>query len=197
MTLWSSATLLFFVLDPFGNIPKVLVALKHMDRRRRDRVLVRELLIALGVILLFLFVGEHLLKVMHVTKESLKVGGGVILFLIALRMVFPSQSVSADAEAEDPFIVPLAIPYFAGPATLATVVVLGSGQPDRRHVWVLAVLLAWLASGVTLLAGNRLAGVLGKRGLIATERLMGMILVAIAAEMLLTGVRAFLAASSP
>lgn len=194
MTLWSSAALLFFVLDPFGNVPKVLIALKNMDRRRRDRILVRELLIALGVILTFLFVGEHLLRIMHVTEQSLTIGGGVILFLIALRMVFPGSGAPIQEEGEEPFIVPLAVPYFAGPATIATVIFLGSGEPERRPVWVAAVFLAWLGAGLVILAGNRLASVLGKRGLAATERLMGMVLVAISVEMLMRGVSAFLAA---
>lgn len=192
MSLVSSATVLFFVLDPFGNVPKVLVALRGIEKKRREQILVRELLIALAVIVLFLYVGQSVLEMMHVSQMSLSAGGGFLLLLIAIRMVFPPAPIAgADETSEEPFIVPLAIPYFAGPATLATVAVMGTKQPELRHVWLGAVFLAWGLAAVIMFFGSRLAGLLGKRGLVATERLMGMILVAIAVEMLFNGIAQF------
>ncbi len=191
MTLWSAATLLFFVLDPFGNVPKVLVTLQHAKTRRREQILLRELVIALMVMLLFLFLGRRVLDVMQLSQEALTVGGGIVLFLIGVRMVFPVSSNGVVAPEEEPFVVPLAIPYIAGPATLATVTVMGSDQPDRWPVWLAAVMLAWLAAATIILLGNRLAGLIGRRGLVALERLMGMVLIAIAVEMLFRGIRAY------
>ena len=191
MTLLSTAALLFFILDPFGNVPKFLVALRGTAREQRDRIMVRELAIALSVMVVFLFVGQHLLDLMHVTEKSLSVGGGLLLLMIAFRMVFPAPVDPDQAGEPEPFIVPLAIPYFAGPATLATVAVLGSSEPGRIWVWLAAIFLAWLAASTVILLGSRIAGVLGSRGLIAIERVMGMLLIAIAVEMLFTGVASF------
>ncbi len=191
MSLWSAATLVFFVLDPFGNVPKVLVTLKHTQSKRRDRVLVRELVIALVVIVMFLFLGRRILDVMHLSQEALSVGGGIVLFLIAIRMIFPPAEVVGDPADDEPFVVPLAVPYFAGPATLATVTVMGSDQPSRWPTWLAAVVIAWLAAAIIMVLGNRLAGLVGRRGLVAMERLMGMVLVAISVEMLFRGFRTF------
>ena len=192
-SLLSSATVLFFILDPFGNVPKVLVTMRGIEKSRRERILVRELLIALGLMVVFLFAGQPILNAMNVSQKSLSVGGGVLLLLIAIRMVFPpaSNGQGEQAETEEPFIVPLAIPYFAGPATLATVAVMGTKQPDQRHVWLGAIVAAWFVASLVMFFGSRLAGVLGKRGLVATERLMGMILVMISVEMLFTGIASF------
>src|SRR5262245_45079711 len=107
-------------MDPLGNIPFFLAALQPVDPARRTRVVVRELLIAYGVMVIFLFAGQHLLGLLHISEPALTIAGGVILFLIAVRMVFPSphQSGHEDVEGE-PFVVPLAIPYVAGPSLLA------------------------------------------------------------------------------
>jgi len=193
MTLLSSAAVLFFILDPFGNVPKVLVVLKNIEKRRREQILIRELLIALGIMVLFLFAGHTFLELMHVSQKSLSVGGGFLLLLIAIRMVFPPTAQGAEGDdAEEPFIVPLAVPYFAGPASLATIAVMGSGEPSERMVWLGAIVLAWFIASTIMFFGSRLAGLIGKRGLIATERLMGMILIAIAVEMLFTGIGEFI-----
>jgi MarC family membrane protein len=193
MDILASALLLFLIIDPFGNIPVFLSVLKDVEPSRRTRIVVRELLIALGVLLAFLFGGRYLLTVMGISEPALTVAGAILLFLIALRMVFPSPKGLFDEQiAGEPFIVPLAIPFVAGPSAMATVLLIGSGDAEHWPEWVAAVLLAWLGASVMLLLGARLAGVLGKRGLIAMERLMGMLLVAIAVEMFLSGVSAFL-----
>jgi multiple antibiotic resistance protein len=193
VTTVSAAILLFLVIDPFGNIPFFLTALKTVSPARHVRVIVRELLVALGVLVAFLFIGPGLMRALQISDPSLTVGGGIILFLIALRMVFPSSMHVETLIEGEPFIVPLAIPYVAGPSALASVLLLTSREPSRRWEWLAAILLAWSLSGVILLLATRLRHLLGDRGLIAMERLMGMVLVAVAAQMLMTGVARFVA----
>ena len=192
MTITSAAVLFFLVLDPLGNIPFFFAALKPVPPARRGRVIVRELLIAYTVMVAFLFAGQSLLGLLHISEPALTIAGGVILFLIALRMVFPSPEKSMQEElGGEPFIVPLAIPYVAGPSLLAAELLLMSREPERWPEWLLALTLAWLASAVIIMLGSRLSAYLGQRGLVALERLTGMILVAIAIQMFLTGVERF------
>ena len=189
MTTASAAFLLFLVMDPLGNIPFFLHALACCEPARQSRVVIRELLIAYGVMVAFLFVGAQLLRLLAVTEPALTIAGGVVLFLIALRMVFPSPERSMQAKIEgEPFIVPLAIPYVAGPSTLATEVLLMSREPGRWPEWLLALTIAWLATAVIIALGSQLSRFLGQRGLIAMERLMGMVLVAVAIQQFLTGI---------
>jgi len=189
MTLLSATVLLFLVMDPLGNIPFFLSALKHVPAERQRRVIVRELLIALLALLLFLFLGRYAMTVLGLSESALGIAGGVILLLIALRMIFPSREHPLEEPMDvEPFIVPLAIPYVAGPSSLATVLLLMSREPQRWPTWLLAVVLAWAVSAAILFAGIMLRRLLGERGLIAIERLMGLVLVTIAVEMLMTGV---------
>ncbi len=188
MTLASAIVLLFLVIDPFGNVPFFVAALRSVEPERRRRVIVRELLIAYLVMVVFLFAGEPFLKVLGISGPALTIAGGVILFLIALRMVFPIRGRTTEEEVNgEPFIVPLAIPYVAGPSVLAVELLLMSDEPERWPVWLLAITAAWAATSVVVLFGSQVAERLGARGLIAIERLMGMILVAIAIQMFLTG----------
>ena len=192
MSLWNAAILLFLVLDPFGNIPFFLAGLKDVEPGRHHRVVARELLVALAVLVVFLLTGPGLMKLLGITGPSLTVGGGVILFLIALRMVLPSGGTHSEAmPAGEPFIVPLAIPYVAGPSALASVLFISSREPSRWPEWLLAVFLAWGATAIILAVASRLRHVIGDRGLVAMERLMGMILVAISVQMILTGITQF------
>lgn len=188
MTLASAIILLFLVIDPFGNVPFFVAALSEVDPARRRHVIVRELLIAYAVMVAFLFVGQPLLHVLGISGPALTIAGGVILFLIALRMVFPIRGRTSQEVIEgEPFIVPLAIPYVAGPSVLAVELLLMSNEPTRWPIWLLAISAAWAGTAVVVLFGNQVAERLGPRGLIAIERLMGMILVAIAIQMFLTG----------
>ncbi len=188
MTLASATVLLFLVIDPFGNVPFFVAALKQVDPARRKRVVVRELLIAYAVMVIFLFFGQPLLKVLGISGPALTIAGGVILFLIALRMVFPLRGRTSQEDIDgEPFIVPLAIPYVAGPSVLAVELLLMSDEPTRWPVWLAAISIAWAVTAVIVLFGSQVAERLGSRGLIAIERLMGMILVAIAIQMFLTG----------
>ncbi|MCX7412642.1 MAG: NAAT family transporter [Planctomycetia bacterium] len=189
MTTFSAAILLFFVMDPIGNIPLFLAALKPVDPVRRFRVVGRELLIAYALLVAFLFVGRPLLSMLAISEPALTIAGGIVLFLIALRMVFPAEhgKLGEDIDGE-PFVVPLAVPYIAGPSALATVLLMTSRDPARRADWFFALSAAWLASAVILLLGARLSQFLGAKGITAIERLMGMVLVASAVQMFLDGV---------
>lgn len=198
VTVTSAAILLFLVMDPLGNIPFFLSALKNVPAERQARIIVRELLIALAALLIFLFTGHYLLSALGLSTSSLGIAGGVVLMLIALRMIFPLRDPPQDDEIQgEPLVVPLAIPAVAGPSSLATVLLMTSGDAGRWPEWLLAILLAWLATSVILLFGSRLSLLMGKRGLIAMERLMGLILVTISVEMILTGLARFLGENLP
>ncbi|MDH4321491.1 MAG: MarC family protein [Desulfobulbaceae bacterium] len=195
MTLLSAALLLFLVMDPVGNIPLYLVTLQGYAADRQRRIIIRELLFALTALILFLFSGQFLLKLLNISESALTMAGGIILFLIAIKMIFPATmgTMAQDMDIEgEPFIVPLAIPFIAGPSALAAVLFIVSRDTARWPEWLGAILLAWLASGIILFAANHLSSYLGKRGIIAIERLMGMILTAIAVEMIMNGINQFL-----
>ena len=188
MTLLSAAVLMFFVMDPLGNVPFFLAALRHVEPPRQRRVIARELMIALVVLVFFLFLGQYILDVLHVSATALRISGGVVLLLIAMRMIFPTPATSLREDIEgEPFIVPLAVPYTAGPSALATELLLVSREPDRWPVWLGAVLLAWFATAAILFFATGLRRFLGERGLIAIERLMGMLLITVAVQMLMDG----------
>jgi len=193
MTIVSAALLLFLVIDPVGNIPFFLSALRSVDELRQKKVIIRELLIALVVLILFLFSGRYVLQLLRISEPALTIAGGVILFLIALRMIFPTAEEPRTEEQGEPFVVPLAIPYVAGPSALATELVLMSREPIRWLAWLLALLLAWFSSSAIIFFGSELRHCLGPKVLIALERLMGLVLVAVSVQMLMTGITQFLA----
>lgn len=186
----SAAVLLFLVLDPLGNIPFFVSALQGVAPERRMRVVLRELVIAYGVLVAFLFVGRPLLGLLQITGPALTIAGALVLFIIAVRMVFPSADRDlSEHVGGEPFIVPLAIPYVAGPSAMATVLLLVSREPERWPAWLGALTAAWLVTAIILTLGGRLARLLGPKGLVAMERLMGLLLVAVAVQMLLEGLR--------
>ncbi len=188
MELASVAFTLFLVMDPLGNIPLFLSALKEVPAARRRHVLVRELLVAYAVLVACLLVGQPLLRSLRLDQESISIAGGIVLFLIALRMIFPSEGgVMGETIEGEPFIVPLAIPLLAGPAALSAILVLASTAPERTLGWLGALTLAWGASAAILLSSNLFYRVLKRRGLIALERVMGMVLVMLAVQMFLDG----------
>ena len=193
-TIFSAAILLFFVMDPIGNIPLFLAALGPVEPERRARVVGRELFIAYGLLVGFLLAGRPLLATLHISEPALTMAGGIVLFLIAIRMTFPAAHGPLGERVEgEPFVVPLAIPYVAGPSALATVLLLTSREPERLGEWFAAVTLAWLASAAILLLSQPLARLLGEKGITAIERLMGMVLVASAVQMVLDGFKKALA----
>jgi len=189
----SAAVTLFLVMDPLGNVPLFLSVLKTVPPARRRTVLVRELLFAYLVLVLFLLIGKTLLRFLGLEQEAVGIAGGIVLFLIALRMIFPGQGSLADRPLEgEPFVVPLAVPLIAGPSALATLLLLQRTVPSSGMTLLLIVSVTWLMSGLILLSSTFLYRVLGERGLIAMERLMGMLLVMVAVQMLMNGFAAFL-----
>jgi len=192
--IFSATVLLLLVIDPFGNVPIVIAALANVPRARRARVVLRECLAAYAVLLAFMFGGQRFLQWMQLSEVSLAIAGGIILFLIALRMVFPHrEGVFGDPPGAEPFLVPLAIPSIAGPSALATVMLMVSRDPSHRLAWVIALTVAMAVATLVMLAAYRLQRALGERGMLAVERLMGLVLTALAVQMLLDGVRAFIA----
>ena len=194
MTIFSAALLLFLVMDPLGNIPMYLTALKDVPAERRIKVIMRELLIALAVMVVFLFLGQHFLSALKISEPALTTTGGVVLFLIAIKMIFPpNHGPDQITNEEEPFIVPLAIPYLAGPSTIASLILIMNSEPERWMEWLAALVGAWFVCGIILLSATPLAKILRNRGLIAIERLMGMILVALSIQMLMNGASQFVA----
>lgn len=190
MTTASAALLLFLVMDPLGNVPFFLAALKNVEPARVRPIIVRELLIALAVLVFFLFTGRFILELLHISDPALTIAGGIILFLIALRMIFPTPEGSMQEGVDgEPFIVPLAIPYVAGPSALATELLLMSREPDRWLDWLIALTAAWFVTSVIIYFASGLRHVLGQKGLIALERLMGMVLITVSIQMLLDGIK--------
>ena len=188
----SVSVTLFFIMDPLGNIPIFNAVLAGCDNTRRTRIVARELTLALLILLGFLLAGNAILGFLGLSQSSLSIAGGLLLFIISLRMIFPKAVAVEDIDgADDPFLVPLAIPLIAGPSTIAMLLLLSSSQPGRLVDWSLALFLAWLGTTVLLIASPMLMKVLGARGSRALERLMGMILVILATQMLLNGIRDF------
>lgn len=192
MDLFQAVVTLFLVMDPLGNIPVFLSVLKAVPPERRRVVLVREIAFAYLVLLVFFLAGDYILQFLGLRQEAVSIAGGIVLFLIALRMIFPGERpLAGDALEGEPFLVPLAIPLIAGPSALATLLLLQRSASSRGGL-LLALTIAWMLSAVLLLASTFLYRVLRERGLVALERLMGMLLVMVAVQMLLNGVGAFL-----
>jgi MarC family membrane protein len=188
----SAVIILLLVVDPFGNVPIVNAMLAGVPVPRRRAIVVRECLIAFAILAAFGAFGPQILAVMHLSQTSLSIAGGVILFMIAIRMVFGRfEGTFGAQDAGEPLIVPLAIPLIAGPSALATVMLLASNSPQRLGMLAGALVVVMAVTTVLLLAGERLQRWLGERAMHAFERLMGLILTAIAVEMLLGGIRAF------
>jgi MarC family membrane protein len=191
-TFVSATILLILITDPIGNIPIFANALKHVAPERRARVILREVLIAFVLLLTFMFIGESFLRVMSLSQLSLQIGGGVILFLIALRMIFPPPKTDSQETLTEPLIVPLAIPAIAGPSALATVLLLVAQAPEKRLEWIAALCVTMTVSAAVLVLAERIQRVAGDRFVVALERLMGLVLVAVSVEMLLRGIKIFI-----
>ena len=188
----SVAVTLLFIMDPLGNVPVFNAILSGFDSAKRAKIVARELILALLILFLFLFAGNAMLGFLGLSQSSLSIAGGILLFIISLRMIFPKTTSRDEIEgSDDPFLVPLAVPMIAGPSTIAILLLLSSSQPDRMAEWSISLLLAWVATTILLVASPYLMRVLGMRGARALERLMGMILVILATQMLLNGIRDF------
>ena len=189
----SAVVLLLLVTDPFGNVPLVPSLVAGCDPARRRWVIIRECMIAYVILLVFMFGGQSFLQVMHLSEASLSIAGGVILFLISIRMVFGGpEGIWGDAAMKgEPFIVPLAVPFIAGPSALATVMLMATREPSKIGMWAAAITVVMALVTLILALADRIHAILGEKVVIAIERLAGLILTAIAVEMLLGGIRAF------
>jgi MarC family membrane protein len=189
----SATILLILVMDPFGNMPLVISVLQNVEPGARTKVVLRECAIAYALLLAFMFGGHQFMQLLRLSDTALGIAGGLILFLIALRMVFPhAEGIFGETGDRGTFIVPLAIPAIAGPSALATVLLLVSREPARVLEWVAALSLAMLVSALVMISAQGVSRWIGRRGIIAMERLMGMVLTAIAVEMLLAGIERFI-----
>ena len=194
MDVTSAAILLFLIMDPIGNLPVFLSLLREEPPHHRFWITVRELLFAYAVLLVFLFAGQGFLDVFSLQQESVSIAAGIVLFLIAVRMIFPPArgGIMGETPPGGVFFVPMAVPLIAGPSTLATLLLMVRQDPSRFYDWFAAMTMAWAGTTVILLFGGVFYRLLRERGLIALERLMGMILVAISVQMVMNGVADFL-----
>ena len=191
-TFVSALILLLLVLDPLGSLPVFIPIMREVAPERRRRVAVREALIAFAVLFAFMLFGDVFLRVMRLSERSLEVAGGVILLMVAIRMIFNHEGgVYGTPEGKEPFIFPLAVPLMAGPSAMATVLLLASRQPDRVLAWAGALTCAMAVSGAVLLLCERIRRLLGDSVVSALEKLMGLVLTAIAVEMILAGLKQY------
>ena len=193
MDIFAFVVTLLLVMDPFGNIPLFVSVLAKVPEERRLWITFRELLIALGILVFFLFLGQYILTGLKLSNEALGVAGSVVLFLIALKMVFPTNSTDPDHLTDkEPLIVPLAVPLVAGPSAISYLILTASTYPGQISLALLGLVIAWATSTAILLLSGFLSKLLGPRMLIAIERLMGMILITLAVQMFLDGMSIFL-----
>ncbi len=194
MSILSAAITLFLMMDPIGNVPLFSALLKDVEPRRRRRVILRENLIALAMLLVFLLFGPTIMGLMHVQREALSIAGGIVLLIVSLEMIFPGRrsGYHDPTVSGEPFIVPMAIPLIAGPSTMAVLMLMATNEPLRRQEWTVALLAAWTVGLVILLLSTQLRLMLGQRGVVAIERLMGMVLLVLSVQMTMTGLQTFL-----
>jgi multiple antibiotic resistance protein len=192
-SIFSTALSIFIVMNAFGNISLFLSLLKGIPAKRQKQIVLRELLIALFVIILFNFIGNIFLDFLHITQDSVQIAGGVVLFLLSLKMLFPDEKKEEEKELKkitEPFIVPLAIPIVAGPAVLATVMLYS--QQMTTSIMLSAIFISWGLSLCILIISAHLSHWMGEKGVIAIERLMGFVMVMISVQMFLTGLKTFM-----
>lgn len=187
-SIWSAAILLFLLMDPLGNIPVILSVLKGIEPKRQRFIIGRELLMALVILLIFLYGGKPLLKFLHLQQEAVTISGALILLIIGLRMIFPKpEGIIGSSPGGEPFLVPIAVPMIAGPSVMAMLILMVENKPGQMTNWFMALLIAWALSAIILLGAPVLLRILKERGLIAIERLMGMLLVMISVQMFING----------
>lgn len=192
MTLYTATITLFLVMDPLGNVPIFLATLNQVSPLRRKQIILRETFIALIILIGFLFFGKYILEYMQISEAALSIAGGIILFLIAIRMIFPQEENGIYSKSSgEPFIVPLAIPMIAGPSAMAFMMLLATQAPQHIGLWLLALLIAWIPCCIILVFADYLRKILRESGLIAVERLMGLILTTLAVQMFLSGIQKF------
>jgi len=192
MSILSATILLVLIMNPLGNLPFFLSTLKSVNPKRHTPIIIRETFFAYLLLVVFMLFGQFFLRSVQITEQALGISGGIILFIIAIRMIFPEERGSAEKQPTgEPFFVPLAVPMTAGPGALTTVMLFSTTQPEKKLIWILAITAASIVVGTVLLGGRYLSNYLGERGLIALERLSGMMLTAMAVQMFLSGINAY------
>lgn len=190
MTVIAAILLLVIIMDPIGNVPLFLTILKNIPTSRRRKIIFRELLIALIVLLFFMFIGRYILQTLQIAESSLGIAGGIMLFLIAIKMIFPgANNMIVHDDKLEPLVVPLAVPLLAGPSAIAAVILMMAQEPNRWKEWVFALVVAWLIAGVILISSETLGRRLGQRALLAIERLMGILLMLVSVDFILDGIK--------
>lgn len=190
MTVLAAIFLLIIIMDPIGNVPVFLSILKNIPLERRKKIIIRELIIAFAILLFFMFIGRYLLQLLQIEQSSLGIAGGIILFIIAIRMIFPgTKPMFTHNEEAEPLVVPLAIPMLAGPSAIAAVILLMAQEPGRWIEWIFVVFVASLISGIILISSEALGSKLGNRALTAIERLMGIFLIMVSVDFILDGIK--------
>lgn len=190
MSLLSVATSLFFVLNSMGNVPFFVGILSSYPVKRQRKIILREMVIALLILVLFNFFGDEILSVLGIDHCVVGIAGGILLFIISLGMIFPKKN-HLKVPDREPFIFPLAIPAVAGPGAITTVMIFS--QQVHNTAWMLLPIgLAWILTLLVLLAASNLKLFLGQKGLIACERLGGMVISLIAVQMFTTGLMGLL-----
>jgi multiple antibiotic resistance protein len=190
VTVLAAIFLLIIIMDPIGNVPVFLSILKNIPLERRKKIIIRELIIAFAILLFFMFIGRYLLQLLQIEQSSLGIAGGIILFIIAIRMIFPgTKPMFTHNEEAEPLVVPLAIPMLAGPSAIAAVILLMAQEPSRWIEWIFVVFVASLISGIILISSEALGSKLGNRALTAIERLMGIFLIMVSVDFILDGIK--------
>ena len=190
MTVLAAIFLLIIIMDPIGNVPVFLSILKNIPLERRKKIIIRELIIAFAILLFYMFIGRYLLQLLQIEQSSLGIAGGIILFIIAIRMIFPgTKPMFTHNEEVEPLVVPLAIPMLAGPSAIAAVILLMAQEPSRWIEWIFVVFVASLISGIILISSEALGSKLGNRALTAIERLMGIFLIMVSVDFILDGIK--------
>ncbi len=190
MNVFSAIFLLFLIMDPIGNVPLFLSTLKNVPIERRRKIIIRELFIALLVLLFFMFIGKYILQLLQIAQSSLGIAGGIMLFIIAIKMIFPGRgNLFHHSDSMEPLVVPLAVPLIAGPSAIAAVILMMAQEPSRWLEWMVALVVAWLIAGIILVSSEALGRRLGVRALLAIERLMGILLMLVSVDLILDGIK--------
>lgn len=193
MSLFSIALTFFLVTNPIGNTPAIVALVKDFDFERQKKILFRESIFALLIAIFFQFFGEVFLGMLNVKDYAVTISGGILLLLTSIRMIFPSDKTPGKVQQkkQDPFIVPIATPLLSGPGLLTIIMLYARQEPSELKI-LFAILIAWVGVIAVLAAAPYLQKLIGKKGLMALEQLMGMILALISTEMIVNGSRLFI-----
>ncbi len=181
----SSAITLFIVLDSFGMIPLALSMLANFPVKRQIIIIIRELVLALILLVIFYFLGASILNFLGASQSDLQICSGAVLSIISMNMVFKHESESESLKTE-PLLVPICTPLISGPSALATVILINA-QSTNIAIDLLMIIVAWIASAIILVCGIACGQFIPKKILPAVVKLMGLLLAIIAAHSLCSG----------